>query len=259
MLNDVCKLIVKAALPKGKAWEIKPDGDYQKTIDGIGEVLALLCEKAETVRNVRNPLFTTLLDDLEREYGVLKNADLNEDERRAVLAEKKYNSIIAGNPERLQSILQQIDPQINVYQNSPAVDPTPFIGQGFLIIDKGRGDSAGGSIPADSWPMVFFVGGEVTRDVDGSILTMEELVLSIEREQLVTDAIVAYKGIYCWTAATLVIGVKGYLHDAVGNIICDANGNQIYSLFEFANSGNWVDESANTFVDDSGNNFVFTV
>ena len=257
MLNDVCSLITKASLPKGKAWELKPDGDYEKTIDGIGEILSIICEKAEAVKNVRNPLLTNLLNDLEREYGVLKNADLNEDERRAVLSEKKYNSIIQGNPERLQSILQQIDSRIKVYQNSPAVDPTSFIGQGFLIIDTGRGDAAGGAIPANSWPFVFFVGGDVTRDVDGSILTMEELVLSIEREQLVTDAIIAYKGIYNWTAATLVIGVKGFIHDAVGNIICDAVGNQLYSLFEFSFDGNWVDESGNTFVDDSGNNFNF--
>jgi hypothetical protein len=255
--EKTCELTIRAALPKGAAWNPKAGGNYDKTIEGSGEILKEICTEAEKVATVRDPYKTFLLDDLEREFGILKNDILTDDERRSAIAQKKYNSIIQGNPERLQDILQQIDSRLNVYQNSPAVDPTPFIGQGFLIIDAGRGDSAGGAIPADSWPLVFFVGGAVTRAGDGSILTIEEVVLPIEKEKLVTDPIIGFKGSFTWCACVLVVGEKGYIHDAVGNFLVDANVNQIYSLFEWTADDIWVDDNGDNFVDDNGNDFNF--
>jgi hypothetical protein len=252
-LAEACKFIFRAALPKGAAWKPKPGGNYDKILDGVGEIYTEICTEAEKVKTVRIPSETFLLDDLERDYGILKNDALTEQERRDNLDQKKYNSIIQGNPERLEEILQKVDPNLKVYQNSPAVDPEPFIGQGFLIISEGRGDSAGGLIPEDSWPLVFFVGGAATFDVDGSILTIDEVVLPVEKETLVTDPILAYKGLYDWCAAVVVTGTKGLLKDANNNFITDAVGNDIYVLFEFDFEGTLADESGNDVVDENGN------
>ena len=251
-LEERCKLAIRAALPTGAAWTPKPGGNYDNYLEALGEIIALICENLNTVRDVRDPHKTDLLDDLERDFGIIKNDVDTEEQRRVVLAERMFNSVISGNPEGLERILQSVDPGFRVYQNSPAVDPQKFIDQGFVIISRGRGDTFSGPIPEESWPLVWFVGGEATFGVSGEIESMAELVLPIEKESQAVVPILSYKGLFTWAAATFVLGTKGYLEDAVGNFICDANDNNIYVLFEWQEQGNLNDQAGDFLVNDSG-------
>jgi len=227
-MSSIGELIIKAAMPKGVAWKPKPNGNYDKILQGIGEIIDLIIDNTDNLREVRNPLLTEILNDLEREFGVLTNSALTDTERRLFLSEKKKNSIINGNPEGLQEILQKVDAGLFVYQNNPPVDPQPFIDQGFIIINNGRGDSTGGVIPTEDWPLLFFVGGVATRNVGGEIISMAEVILPIEKEEFATKPIVSYKGLYTWAVAKFLVGEKYYLVDAVDNQIVDGDGNNVY-------------------------------
>ena len=253
MSEPLGELVVKAALPRGAVWEPKKDGNYEKILAAIGDIFDLINTDVDNLRYITDPNRTIVLDDLERDYGIIRNDDLTEEERKNNLITQIRNSIIDGNENSLTTILQQISPDINVYQNNPPVDPQVFIDQGFVLISKGRGDTAG-TIAEESWPLVFFVGGAVTRDGTGRITSIEELVLPETKESLFVNPILAYKSLHSWAAVVMVLGTKQYLRDAQSNLICDANGNNIYVLFNFDNIGILDDSDGNVLVDPSGDN-----
>ncbi len=231
MSNTIGELIIKAALPKGSAWKPKKDGNYDKILKTTGKIIDLILDKNDKIRKVRSPLETDVLDDLEREYGILTNILLTEAERRIFLDDKKKNLIIDGNPEGLEDILQKVDPGLFVYQNDPPVDPNPFLSEGFIIINNGRGDQTSGiPIPEENFSSVFFVGGVAVRNGMNEIISIDEVVLPIEKEEFVTDPIVAYKGLQVWCVAKLLVGVKKNLCDGAGNSITDAVGDNIYAV-----------------------------
>lgn len=138
-----CQQVVRAMMPKGAAWEPKPGGNYDKILDATGEIINLICQRMLNARYVRNPKKTFVLDDLEREYGVLKNTLVSEAQRRITLDAKKYRASGGGTADDLQSALDNAGFDLLVHKNDPAVDPNIFLNQNFHMVANGDNAYAG--------------------------------------------------------------------------------------------------------------------
>ena len=170
-LNSICELMIKSALPKGQAWRVKPGGNYDKVLQATGEILGSICERMENARYVRNPKKTFVLEDLEREFGILKNNNLSESERRTSLDAKKNQSPGGGTATDLQNALDNAGFDLQVHKNNPSVDPALFLTQNFQMVAGGFNAYAG---RPDAFASI--LGGELL--VNGSVFDQEEAYIS---------------------------------------------------------------------------------
>lgn len=168
-LSQACKLVVRAAMPKGSVWIPKPGGNLDKIYDVTGDIIDLICKRMLNARFVRNPKKTFLLDDLEREYGIIKNDLLTELERRTRLDAKKNQSPGGGTATDLQAALDNAGFNVLVHKNNPPVDPALFLTQNFQMVAGGDNAFAGFE-PISGPPTTAFaglLGGELL--VNGSV------------------------------------------------------------------------------------------
>ena len=132
-------------LPQGSFWRVKPDGDLDKIYDGVADnwegVRSFLSDNA----NLRNPQKTEYLDDLEREFGVLKNTSLTEQQRRDNLAVSMFRRDHNGSIDDLQAAINAAGFDATVFENSPAADPAIFLDQVFVMVANGSNAYAGGA------------------------------------------------------------------------------------------------------------------
>ncbi len=261
-MPELFEQIHKSLLPKGKAWSVKQGGDFDKLLSGSADNHQIVKDFLSQLANIRNPEATLVLDDLEREFGILKNPGISEEDRRMTLKSKMFARGGAGTIDDMQNALDTAGFILQVHSNSPAVDPALFLDQNFQVILNGpnafigREDAflnrSGGELlvngdifslsPAyesqangatsflgnssanlgffinttqtlltppiptdpDSWPFIFFVGGDATRDPITDELTEIEIaeVDTIRRTELF-KIILKIKPIYTW--AGLVI------------------------------------------------------
>ena len=170
-LNSVCELIIKSALPKGQAWSPTPDGNYDKILQATGEIILNICTRMGNARYVRTPNKTFILDDLEREFGILKNNNLSESERRIILDAKKNQPPGGGTASDLQIALDNAGFNLQVHKNNPSVDPALFLTQNFQMVAGGDNAYAG-----EPTAYAGLLGGELL--VNGSVFEQFEAYIS---------------------------------------------------------------------------------
>jgi hypothetical protein len=113
--------------PDGAFWAPKPGGDYDKVLDALADFEAGLFDDLVLLGKLRDPDATPILSDLEREYGLLPNEALSEEERRAQLRSIVYARRGTGSIDDLQRRLDAAGFDLTVHSNSPAVDPNVII------------------------------------------------------------------------------------------------------------------------------------
>lgn len=114
-------------LPQGAIWKPEPNNDLDHLLEGVGlnhdEVRAFL----NGLSDMRNPLSTPFLEDLEKEFGIISNTNLTEEVRREILLTKKGSRSGTGSLSGLQKKLDDAGFNLFVYENNPEVDPSLFI------------------------------------------------------------------------------------------------------------------------------------
>ena len=192
------RTVIESLLPAGSAWFVKSGGDLDKLIEGVGASLDDIRDFLADFARVRDPGQTPILADLEREYGIIPDPNLTEEQRRDLL-----NGVVYAAPgfgaDYLQAKLRAAGfDDIFVYQNEgPAVNPAFYVegtyaawcggedsfcgsataycgfdsGGGQLLIND-RPDDATTGIPDDATlcHLVFFVGGEKVAPAGGWFL-----------------------------------------------------------------------------------------
>lgn len=254
MSKSLMKSLITSLFPKGSVWVPKVAGFFDLLIDGIADSFTTVKTFLGSLADIRNAKRTTVLDELERDYGVPFNPALTEAERRAAL-HSRINSIDnTGSRQELEKALQNAGFPLFVYNNSPAVDPRLFETD-YLMVAGGdnafaglptaiagaffsdlvvNGDviistpvyrmSAGSQnafagysgaiagiaslvekefiyyLPIDStaWPFIFFVGGEATFALDGSLVTIESVSIDDDRRLELREIILKYKPEFTW-------------------------------------------------------------
>jgi hypothetical protein len=227
--------------------------DLDNLLDGIADNWETVRAFFDTLDNVRDPATTTFLEDLEKEFGVFTNSSLTEVQRRAQLQPLVYHRSSNGSVDAMQSAIDAAGFDVQVHENSPAVDPAIFLDEAFQMIADGdnayagRDDAFAGRIggellvngelfttkrqftavagnvyagdgttsgeysglereevvyriPTDSgdWPLVFFVGGDATRDGTGALTAIELADVPTEQESEFKRIILRAKPMHSW-------------------------------------------------------------
>lgn len=253
--------LLNSLLPLGSFWQPEVDDDYDNLFEGIAENSEEVKTFLDDLRYLRDPDKTTILSDLEKEYGVIPSATATESERRSRLKSRKYQQDKLPTYEVLETKLQEAGFDVQVHANSPAVDPDLFLAQNFQMV-CGEADAQCGEADAycgvtggellvngatydqfknylctcgetlaqcgestaqagsydsiklvenqafevpgagDSgyWPLIFFVGGDATRNPAGEITNLDIANVMTEREMEFKRIILRYKPLFSWAA-----------------------------------------------------------
>lgn len=121
--SDLIKSCIEAALPKGKIWTYKENGDLDKLISGMADNYEPVQDFFDGLAYIRDPQKTPVLDDLERDFHVQKDPELTEQERRDQLTAVKVAGNSPGTAEFLENILREAGFDVYVHLNNPPIDP----------------------------------------------------------------------------------------------------------------------------------------
>ena len=143
MPDTISRAIIDALIPEGSAWNVAPDGDLDHLYDGMAENVEYIVSQLSILSDIRDPSTTPILSDLEREYGISTNTNLTESQRRESLAALVFQGENNGSKDDLQSVLQAAGFDVQVHENSPAVDPDNFLNNIFLMVADGDNAYAG--------------------------------------------------------------------------------------------------------------------
>ncbi len=161
MSNNLLKKLIKGVMPKGSIWTVKIGGFFDALLDALADSLETVKLKLAELADIRNAKRTTVLDELERDYGISFNPSLTESERRAAL-DSRINSIEnTGSRGELELALQSAGFPVFVYSNSPAVDPN-VLNTDYLMVAGNNNAFAGVSTAiAGSFQADIVVNGDV--------------------------------------------------------------------------------------------------
>ena len=202
---SLSRAVLNSLLPEGAFWTPAAQSDYDLLLEGIADNTEEVYQVLKSLACIRCPETTTLLEDLEKEYGIIPATLATEAERRSRLKAFIYRRAGTGAWDLLQSKLREAGfDDVYVHPNDPAVDPANFydlvnvIG-GELIVNK-IATTIDFDIPTDSgyWPSIFFVGGAATRDANGYITAIAYAGISATRRNDLKKIILTYKPLHTW-------------------------------------------------------------
>lgn len=258
-MSDFTRKIINSLLPEGSAWnpafQEGMDLYFAAQADNKDSIVILL----RSLAKLRDPLLTPILEELEREYGIVKNASLTEQQRRDFLQAFIFQSVQNGTDEEMQERLTEGGFIVQVHTNDPAVDPLILLDNNFAITcgnpnavcgnqsafarrvggelivngDKfrqvpnftvvcgaptsvaGNEDAIAGvfdglneqkieyTIPTNpkDWPMVWFIGGDATKDIDGKIISIDNVIEQAELRNEYLKIILKYKPLHTWVVS----------------------------------------------------------
>ena len=132
---SLSRAILNSLLPEGAFWTPAAGDDYDLLLEGIADNSESLYQVLKQLADIRNPERTPVLDDLEKEYGIIPATLATEAERRSRLKAFIYRRAGTGSAELLQSKLREAGfDDVYVHENSPAVDPNIFLAQAFNMV-----------------------------------------------------------------------------------------------------------------------------
>ena len=145
------RAFLDAISPPGSLWRPEPGGDLDHLWDGFGDGLQAVKDFLSALAYTRDPWRTPLLDELERDFGIMPNTQLTDAQRRATLALAKYARRRPSTISNLQDALDRAGLGaggygLNVYANDPAVDPGQFTQYAF-ITQSGQDTARCGYVP----------------------------------------------------------------------------------------------------------------
>ena len=255
-MSNIIRKVFNALLPSGPIWAVKISGFFDKLLDGISANGEIIREYLESLASIRDPYKTILLDDLEKEFGIVPTSDTSDTDRRATVASKKYTRKRNGTAEDLEKALQLAGFDVQVHRNSPAVDPATILDDERNIIVTNIALNDRFVLPSDSekWGLVFFIGGDVTRDGSGFVTALEDVNIPTTRLSEFYDIVLAIKPMHSWAAMNVFfVGCPLLLAD--GSTLQTEDGSDIL-LASCAADYLLVDESGNELVDDTGDNLI---
>ena len=115
--------ILQELFPDSPLFDPAPGEGLDQFLEGMAEGEVTVYEFLRALGWLRDPYRTTILSELEREFGVSPNSALSEEFRRTFLAALKYSKTGNGDADFLQDRLNQAGFDVFVYENSPAIDP----------------------------------------------------------------------------------------------------------------------------------------
>jgi hypothetical protein len=126
--------ILQDLLPDSPLFEPAPGEGLDQFLEGMATGDVTVYQFLKSLAFIRDPYRTTVLAELEREFGIVPNTALSEDFRRLYLAAIKYSKVGNGDRDFLEDRLHQAGfTNVFVYENDPRVDPSNFFLGGYLM------------------------------------------------------------------------------------------------------------------------------
>jgi len=133
MSKTLMRRAIDANLPRGSLWRILSDGYLDKYLDAEGDDLELGRVMTQAAEQVRDPIKTQALADLEIDFGVLPDSNISDSARRMYLsAIKGAAQLETGSAAELQERLRFAGFDVYVFKNDPPVDPADYLLSGYL-------------------------------------------------------------------------------------------------------------------------------
>lgn len=230
----LARRLIDSLLPEGALWAPEEGRELDDLLDGIAACLDGVRVDMLQLADVRNPLKTPMLEDLEREFGIMPSTAISEAVRRSRLAGRKASRTGDGSGDYLQSVLTAAGFEgLHVHLNTPPVDPSLFVyyapsaicgnataicgasivgGQrGGILVNSGpdaiapagsAGDQPGQYLipPEPYWPLFFFIGGAATWDGEWHLATIADAEVPVERRAELASLILRCKPMHAWAA-----------------------------------------------------------
>lgn len=143
MPHSIDRTVTDSQWPEGPIWRIKSGGDLDKTIDAMCENDGEARKYIANIAYVRDQYKSKYLDELEIEYGIVKNPLLTESERRNYLFSVSGATDGTGSLDELQDALNSAGFNVFVHSNSPAIDPAIILTESFAMVAGGSTAYAG--------------------------------------------------------------------------------------------------------------------
>ena len=130
--STLMRAFLDAVWPDGSVWRPASGQDLDNFLDGLSDIWQQVHDDMGSLATLRDPWTTPYLEELERDYGVMPNAQLTDAQRRANLAMAKYGRSKTSTADTLQNALDLAGLGtggcgLHVFANDPAVDPGPFM------------------------------------------------------------------------------------------------------------------------------------
>lgn len=222
-MSDIVRALIDALLPSGSIWEPEDSKDLDKLLDGIsdcGEDARVILAK---LSDIRRPSKTDSLDDLEKEFGIVKNTNSTEQQRRDQIAAIKFLKGGKGDKDFLQTAFNTAGFDVQIHINDPAVDPGG-------LLDSEEYTTAGNinklavDLISEDWPLVLFVAGDATLGGGGEITDLEYGFIAIDSAPVFDRILQSILPMHAW-AGVKVIGFKnnyfGFDEDPSANTFGD--------------------------------------
>lgn len=224
-MPNVSRESINALLPQGAIWVPAEGLDLDLLLEGVSDSLELIREDVSGLAYLRSPLLTNNLDDLEKEFGLIKNTSLTEDERRQALQSTKTNNNGTGTGDFMQKALRDAGFDLRVYINDPPTDPAPFVDTQFqwhfgdvdnaiygnenmvygrsageLIVNGINDDQFSTPTNPDHYGMVFFIGGNGSARsiITGELVQISSAQIPFSRSSELLRLITRYKPAHSW-------------------------------------------------------------
>lgn len=124
---SLSRKILDALLPPGSVWSPQDGAGLDQLLDGIADGSEVTRDFLADLARLRNPELTPILDDLEKEYGVIPDITLTDAVRRARLLAMKTAVSGDGTADFMQTQLRAAGFDVYVHVNNPPVDPRIFL------------------------------------------------------------------------------------------------------------------------------------
>ena len=240
MPKSFMRQVIDAFMPKGTIWRPSQGGDFDRFLDGVANNKQATLDDLKNLAHVRNPYRCPLgmLPDLEREFGILPNISLAEKARRSYLATIRYRKKTLATTQKLQNVLDGAGFGFNghgllVTHNAPhAINPFLVMNSswalaannfpsihcagnsliafcsemktGYYLVsgDCHQADDAAkiNELSKSYWPLVFFIGGAVTRDLSGRITNIATVTMPAVYRQELNRLVLRIKPLGIWAA-----------------------------------------------------------
>lgn len=168
---SLSRSILNSLLPQGAFWTPAAGDDYDNLLNGIAENSESMYQVLKQLAYIRDPFRTTMLSDMEKEYGIYPHFLDTEKLRRERLAALMFRRGKIPTVESLQEKLRESGfTGAYVYANTAPLDPADLLKAGFNMT---AGDILpGGNDPQCGEPEAVCVqfGGELI--VNGDLYSM---------------------------------------------------------------------------------------
>lgn len=134
-MPSISRNIINALLPEGKFWEAEAENDFDLLLNGSADNSDAVISDIKKLAYLRDPENTIMLEDLEKEYGIIPATLATESERRSRLNAFIHRRATTGAWDIVQEKLREAGfTDVYVHPNDPAADPNVFIAEDFSMV-----------------------------------------------------------------------------------------------------------------------------